>query len=136
MSSEPLVKYLTDGTAEVTISRDQAMKLSVEVWANRKLGLETPNWMLDVAALVDPTIHAQPTARSKKVEWVIAPSVPKPIQIMDGPDVVEASVVPPEASVLAEATAAAKARRAKDSSPSYRSGRGGASRARRQRLGR
>lgn len=80
MSSEPLVKYLADGTAEVTISRDRAMKLSVEVWANRKLGLETPSWMIDVAALVDPTIRTEPTARNRRIEWVIAPAVPEPIR--------------------------------------------------------
>lgn len=140
MSSEPLVKYLSDGTAEVTIGRDQAMKLSVEVWANRKLGLETPSWMLDVAALVDPTIRTEPTASSKKVEWVIAPAVPKPIQIVDGPDAggptVVAAAGSPEPSLLGEPPATGTARRAKDSPPPHRSIRGGFTRARRQRPGR
>lgn len=151
MSSEPLVKHLPDGTAEVTISRDQAMKLSVEVWANRKLGLETPTWMLDVAALVDPMIRTEPIAGSRKVEWVIAPAVsrsmpavPLKAPVVDvamntldtGNPLVVARPMDPSVADDAPEPRAVVGRRVKDSAPSQRILRSGATRPRRQRLGR
>ena len=55
MSDDSLaVEKHTDGTTLVRIGRDRALKVAIEVSANRKLGIKTPQWMLDVSALVDP----------------------------------------------------------------------------------